>query len=233
MNTGGQVTAANSAATIVNTGTTINPTFRLNTVLEGIESVYAESPAGWYWYGNVAENAVYFKASSATADHTFVLGAHISGLKVSKSIENLKNDYYFVGGDPGTGVFYKHDTYASPFTRNGLERETDRRVWLLATYQRRRDKLFSRYGGAIYTTTVTIPSGVYDIESIQLGQVVGFANFGNFIDALKLQIVSKQYSAYTVTLELGELLQSQAEIIDDTSSALQDEQYTNIPSAPS
>ena len=86
---------------------------------------------------------------------------------------------------------------------------------------------------AIYTTQVTIISEQYDIESINLGDVVTFSNFGNFLDGLLLQVVNKQYGAYKVVLDLGELLDRQSDIIDETQSTLQDEQYTDIPSTPS
>lgn len=220
-------------STIGNTGDTISPNFRLNTILEGIQSVYQQSPDGWYWYGNVAENEVYFQEKSATAQHTFVLGAHIKSLKLSRSIENLKNELFFVGGDTGSGILYKKYTGSSIVDRKGLDRQTDRRVTLTGTAQKRADKTFARYQDPIYTTSVSIPAEVYEIEEIELGQVITFANFGNFIDGLLLQIVSLHYSPTGVDLELGDLLERQSDIIDDIEGTLQEEQYESIPTTPS
>lgn len=231
MNSGGKIGAGTS--TVANTGTTISPTFRLNTILEGIKAVYDQSPDGWYWYGNVAENEVQFQQKSATPQHTFVLGKHIQSLKLSRSIENLKNELYFVGGDTGSGILYKKYTTTSSVSRKGLDRQTDRRVTLTATAQKRADKTFARYKDPIYTTSVTIPAEVYEIEEIELGDVVTFANFGNFIDGLKLQIVARRYSPNSVELELGDLLERQADIVSGIVDTVQEEQYETIPSTPS
>lgn len=227
-NTGKVDYAGTSVAT---TGSTITQTFKLNTFLEGIETVYNQSPAGYYWYCNPADNTVYYQLVSTTAKHTFVLGTHIKELKLRKTIENLKNELYFIGG--GSPPLYKRYTSVSSITRNGIERKTDRRYTLAASTQNYATKLFARYKEPIYTTSVTIPSNVYEIEDIQLGDVVTFSNFGTFVDNLLLQIVNKNYTPTGVTLELGETLDRQRDIVANLEKSLKDEQSEDIPTTPS
>lgn len=220
-----------AGSSVKTTGATITQTFKLNTFLEGIETVYDQSPAGWYWYGNPADNTVYYQQISTTAKHTFVLGKHIKELKLRKTIENLKNELYFIGG--GTPPLYKKYNSTSSITRKGIERKTDRRYTLTTSTQNYATKLFDRYDEPIYTTSVTIPSTVYEIEEIQLGDVVTFSNFGTFVDDLLLQIVNKNYTPTGVTLELGEVLERQRDIVANLEEALQDEQSETIPTTPS
>jgi hypothetical protein len=223
------------SASIDATATNINETFRLNTKLEGVESVYSQTDDGWYWYGNVGDNNLYLKNRTGTADHTLVFAKHISEVLIKRTMEDLRNTVYFVGGDTGAGILYKK--YTDPTSvaawRQGVYRITDRRYILEPSAARKADKILARYGGPIYTTSVTISSEVYDIESIQLGQMVGFANFDNFVDSLVLQIVRLSYSPYHVTIDLGELLDRQADVVDDIAGDLQAEQFILIPAAPS
>lgn len=218
------------------TGITITQTFRLNTKLEGIESVYNQTDADWYWYVNIGDNLLYLKEMAATPDHTFVFGKHIISIALRRSIENLRNDTYFVGGDTGGGaILYKRYQDATSQTnwRKGVHRITDRRYTIAASAQRRAEKEMSRYKDPIYTTEVQIASEVYDIETIRLGQVIGFSNFGNFVDELALQIVSISYNPYHVTLQLGELLDRQRDEIENIAEDVQGEQFDQIPNVPS
>lgn len=225
-----------TTASIDSTGITITEVFRLNTKLEGIESVYNQTDPGWYWYGNVGERTLYMKDMSGTADHTFLLGKHIKQVKTRRSMEDLRNTIYFVGGDTGGGVMlYKKFTDSASITawRQGVHRITDRRYTSATSAERYADKIMDRYAAPIYSTTVEIAAEVYDIEDIQLGQMVGFGNFGNFIDDLLLQIVDIRYTPYLVTLRLGERLNRQIDVVSELVDDLHTEQYNTIPSTPS
>lgn len=218
--------------------TGVSPTikFQLNTKLEAIKSLFTQTPAGWYWYGNVADNLIYLKPIGTTADHVFLKGKHISKIDPEQSMENLINVVHVVGGDTGGGVkLYKEYTDSASITQWGrhVHRITDRRITLTATAQRYAEKILSMYSQPIYTTTVEVSSSAYDIETVQLGQIVGMGNFDNFIDGQLLQIVNINYTPRKLTLQLGGLLDSQAQIITDVQEDLANEQYEGIPTVPS
>lgn len=220
------------------TGVSQTVTFQLNTKLEAIQSVYNQTPDGWYWFGNVADNLLYLKAASTTPDHVFYLGQHIKSVDVKRSIESLVNAVWFVGGqtnpsDPTTTVFhYYEDATSQTAWRKGIDRITDRRYLLTSSMQARAMKEIGKYKGPIFTMPVTISAGHYDIETIYLGQMVGFANFGNFIDGLVLQIVSLSYTPTAVTLQLGQLQDRQVDIVNDIQDGLQNDQFQAIPTQP-
>jgi hypothetical protein len=227
-------TMSYDASSIASPGVTISETFRLNTKLEGIESVYNQSPEGWYWFGDVGENLVYLQEAATEADHLFVFGKHIREISLSRTIEDLRNEVWFIGGDTGSGILYKkyEDATSQSTWRKGVHRITDRRFTVAASAQKVSEKVISRYKDPIYTTTVSIPSEVYDIETIRLGQMVGFGNFGNFVDSVLLQVVSINYTPRRITLDLGELLQRQQDIVDKLANDVEGEQYIDIPNAP-
>jgi hypothetical protein len=225
-----------SLGSIENTGVSAAMKFLLNSKLEAIESIFGQTPDGFYWFGNVATNELVMKQKSAQPDHTFKLGHHIKSMALKRSQEQLRNLVYFVGAiDSGTNksILKKYeDTLSSTAWRVGLHRITDRRYSVAANMQRRASKEMGSYKEPVYTTTVTISSARYDIELIELGQTVAFANADNFLQDITLQIVSKSYKATEVTLELGALLDKQYEIIDDLSESLENEQYQTLPNAP-
>ncbi|MBB1037408.1 hypothetical protein G6025_05305 [Dietzia natronolimnaea] len=229
-----------SSVSLPPTGVTQTMKFQLNTKLEAIQSIYDQTPDGWYWYGDVAENLIYMRPVSAGYDHTFVVGWHIKSVRIRRTMEGLKNRVYFVGGqtDPNNPATTKFKKYENPTSqtewRVGLERITDRRYTIDASMLARGNKVLSNGAAPVYTTTVTISSGRYDIESIRIGQTVGFKNFGNYIDGVPpLQIVSRSYTPTAVTLELGALLERQVDTLSKTEKALENEQYQNLPNAPS
>lgn len=236
MNSGGKTAYSNTS--IWSTGTTANPSFQLNTLTEGITDMFSVAPSGWYWYGNPADNLVYFQQAGATAKHTFILGKHIGSLKFKKTLEQLANDIRFVGGDTGGSVYlYDKFTTGSSVNRTGLLRPTDRRIKTTAEAQLFATKYFARYKDPIYAGTLVIPAEDdqghgYDIESIQLGDTFTFANFGNFIDGLLLMVTSRHYTGYTVELEFGEILPSQAQIIAGINTELQRSTFQTIPTSP-
>ncbi|BDQ20082.1 phage tail protein [Rhodococcus qingshengii] len=224
-----------TTGSIDTTGVTPTMKFELNTKLEGIKSLYSQTPDGYFWYVDVGENLLYIKKRNTAADHIFVKGKHLADIDIEKSAEDLRNKVYFVGGDPGSGTLFKvyTDTAAITDSELGVHRITDRRFTLTASAQRYASKVMSEYGRPIWTSTITIPSSVYDIESIKLGQMVGFRNFGNFVDTQLLQIVGYNYTSTLITLTLGTLQEGMAEIIADLDEGLSNEQYQQLPTTPS
>lgn len=229
-----------SSSSIGTTGVSRAMKFQLNTKKEAIDSIFDQTPDGWYWYGNVADNNIYMQPMSTGYDHRFLKGVHIKSLSVTRTMENLKNTVYFVGGEvtpgnPATTLYKKYEDSASITNwRVGLERITDRRYTVAASAQARAQKSLSRYGSPIFKSPLVISSAKYDIESIKLGQTVGFANFGNYLDALPpLQIVSLSYSPTSVSVELGQPLERQIDVLSQMEQDLQGEQYENLPIAPS
>ncbi|WMM74479.1 hypothetical protein RCF27_09430 [Rhodococcus pyridinivorans] len=231
----GKMTWSNDS--IEATGLSITQKFQLNTKLEAVKSLYNQSPDGWYWYGNVADNLVYLKEPATMPHHVFTKRKDIKVINPKQSIENLINVVHVIGGETSSGgpQLYKEYIDLTSVAQWGrkVHRITDRRITLEATAQRYAQKVMSLYSQPIYTTTLEVSSGAYDIETIQLGQMVGFRNFDNFIDDLVLQIVSLSYTPRKVTVQLGGVLDSKEKIVADIQETLANEQFEKIPTSPS
>ncbi|WP_153008335.1 phage tail protein [Rhodococcus pyridinivorans] len=231
----GKMTWSNDSIDL--TGLSITQKFQLNTKLEAVKSLYNQSPEGWYWYGNVADNLIYLKEVATEPHHVFTKRKDIKVINPKQSIENLINVVHVIGGEtsPGGPQLYKEYIDITSVMQWGrkVHRITDRRITLEATAQRYAQKMMSLYSQPIYTTTLEVSSGAYDIETIQLGQMVGFRNFDNFIDGLVLQIVSLSYTPRKVTVQLGGVLDSQQRIVADIQETLLNEQFEKIPTSPS
>lgn len=221
-----------SADTIRPTGVVETLKFQLNTKLEALKMIYDQTPDGWYWYGNPADNCVYLRPYNTVPDHTFIRGLHISSLKVKRSKQDLRNKIYFLGKDS----FYKLYSYPSAVADAGslgVHRITDRRFTSDTSAKRFADKEVARYGRPIYSSTIEIPATTYDIESIKLGDMIAVRGFGNFVDTLLLPIVNINYAPKKISLDIGELMDRQSNIIADIKDDLVNEQYGNMPTTPS
>lgn len=231
---GGTITY--TASSIDDTGTTVSYDYTLSSTAEAISKALELCPPDWYYYVGLGDNTLYLKEKSATPDHVFTLGKEIEQLSVSKSIEDLVNTVYFVGGDTGSGRLYKKYSDATSVSEWGDKAKTiiDLSVTTDTGAQIQSENfVIDRQKDPRYTSELVINSGVYDIESISAGQSVGFSNFNNFVDSLVLQIVALDYSRDSVRLTLDYELPQQRNRIEDIKRNQQRTAIDGIGSAPS
>lgn len=231
---GGRMTYDGSS--IDDTGEVVSYTFKVNTVLEGAKKVRELGPSDWYWYGDAATNLVHYHAKGTTADHTLLLGRHISELNLEYTMENIKSVVYFSGGDTGggTNLFKKYtntDTVNSYGVR--LERISDNRVTLEETSDLLAADVLNNNDTPAYRTTVEIPSSVYNIRLFEIGQMVGFGNFNNRnIDTLLLQIVQIKRTPDSAILSLDTVPPRTSRRVEDMRRNLDKLQTVDNPDAP-
>lgn len=210
--------------------------FIFMTMLEVVQRALSLAPSDWYWYVDPGQLGFFFKQKSATANHTFIIGSHHSELSIEKDMERIKNVVYFTGGDTGGGVnlFKKYTRPASlaSYGRRAIKLN-DGRVTDDTTADIIAEAYLDQYDSPNYQTTITIIAGRYDISSIRLGQTVGFAGNGNYLDALKLQIVRKTRTSKAVTLDLGLLPNDASAAYEEVKRQLILSQTLDNPSTPS
>lgn len=230
---GGLVSYSDSS--ISATGTTVSYTFRLNTILEVIKKCLELAPYDWYWYVGLGDNTVYFMDRPTTPSHYFVLGQHIESLDLEYNIEEITNLVYFTGDETADVPLFKTYTDATSIAnyRQGLKRISDHRVTLSASADLISEGEIDRNDTPRYRSSITILSEAYNIEEIYLGQLVGFRNFGNYIDDVTLQIVAIDYEPDKVTLQLDTLLPRVNKRIEDLTRNMIELDNQNLPTAPS
>lgn len=217
------------------TGLSLTYTFRLATVLEIINKCLELAPSGWYWTVDPATQLLTFKETAASPTHYFTLHKHLESIEVHSTIENIKNVVYFSGG-PTAGVnllkLYT-DTASLAINKRGLKRMSDNRVTLAATAQTLSESYMEEYSDEEFSSEITILGETYDIDTINLGDTVGFRSFGSFIDNLVLQVRSITRGTDYVRLVIGKLPLKSSTYVDELKRSLENEQTLSNPNTPS
>ena len=245
-----------TGGTINLTGTTITYSFNTSTHLQAIKRCRELAPAGWYFYID-ANNQLYFKFKSTTADHKMVIGKHISQVKPEKRLENVKNVVLFVGN----GIFkeYTRSGSISSYGRR-VELIQDKRVTIEATADIMADSFLDDNESVEIRTNIRVMDNNinsnlgYDIESIKPGDMVQIKGFGtsypeteydislwdgaswdysiSYATGTPMQIKNINYTPNYVDLELTSRLIPVQNRIEDIYRNLEDYVNKDNPSAP-
>lgn len=178
-------TATYTDATVIETGTAVSYTFNVNTVLEGIKKAVELAPENWYWFLDYGTNRINFKEKNTEPDHIFSLEKDLADAKFEKRIEDIVNTIYFTGGDIGGGInlYKKYEVTASieKYGRKAIKYQ-DQRVTQEGTADTIANAILAiKSEPELRVTLDVIDSNNnqdlgYDIESIQVGDVVAVRN---------------------------------------------------------
>ena len=215
------------------TGTVVSYTFRANTYGNVLDKILQLMPSNWYYRIGLGDNTVYYSERSATPHHLFYLGKHIKAMDLKGSIMESTNRVLFTGGgDPA--LFINREEVPADRTRRRLEIISDSRVTLTDSAEIISDGRIDQNNKQLFRTTVEILAVQYDIESIEVGQTVGFRNFGDsYVDSQLLQIVGLSYSPDSVQLQLETKPPTINKRLEDLRRNLTITENTNVPDTPS
>lgn len=229
---GGYVTQRNFEAT----GLSLTYTFNAATVFDAIRKIIELSPSGYYMYTDLGTAQMDILPISATPDFIITRGREINALNLALSIEQVKNQLLFSGGDTGGGAnLWQQYTDSDSIGNFGLRvvLKSDNRVTLAATANAIGDSFIEENSEETQETSVTVLDEHIDITLLVPGKTIGFRNFGNFIDDMVLQIVRREYTPQSVTLTLGRLPVRMNDEVQRLQRELLNEQTLNNPSSPS
>lgn len=232
---GGSVNYSDSSIQL--TEVSVPYTFITNTVLDAAQKWKDMAPADFYWFVDPGTLELTAKQTSTTSDHLFILGRHISNLKLKSSIENTANTVVFSGGDTGSGSnllsIYTDLNSIVAHGRQRLYKKSDGRVTVQDTADQIGNSYLDENSGEEYQTTLIIPASVYDISTIKPGHVAGFAGFNNRIDYLLVQIARVVYHPDYAELTLGRIPPRTSSALAQLESGLETLETINNPSTPS
>ena len=186
----------------------INRDASVSTGKDMLDFALAQSGTG-YWYSvNQGTGVVDLQPFPTDTSHTFVLGRDFTKFNIDRGITNITNDVLFIGGNL-TGdtesnklAIRQTDNDSISSYRRGLSIVTNDKVTrydtaaLLANYQ------IGSNSRPRYTTSITIPAKLYNIERIGVGQLVRIVNAQSDTLASGLQVASVDYTPGAVTLGL-------------------------------
>lgn len=224
-------------STIDDSGDSVNHEFNTNTTKEGVQTAFELGPADWFYYLDPGSNLLYYKQRPTGVAHYFYLGKHIETLDVDSSILSATNDVPFSGGEnplsPGNNVYVREQQTPAANTRRVLMRQSNDRVKTVAEANIIAAGTVERNNVILYTTKITVLAATYDINSVKVGDLVGFRNFDNYVDGLELQITKLDFMLDKINLELGTMLPSFNKRLEDVNRSLALQETANNPVAPS
>lgn len=163
-----------SGSSIENTGTSVSYEYKYITALDALKKVIELCPAYWHWYID-ADNIVHMRLSDMeNADHSLMLGREVSGYAAVKTIENMYNAVYFLGGEVGGVNLYKKYAQTTSIADYGelAYPMQDTRVTLDSTAEIMSQRLLNESDHFDQTVNLTVVDPMYDIESIKPGDVI-------------------------------------------------------------
>jgi len=169
----------------VDTGTSVSYTYKVNTILEGINVLKDLAPENWYWYVDQGRNELVFREKSDEPDHIFSLQKDLIDAKFEKRTEDIVNTVYFTGGAVSPGVnYYKKYIDANSISLYGVKsiKYSDSNVTTDATADLIGNNIIATKSQPELRVALDIldsnnNQGVgYDIESLQVGDVIAVRN---------------------------------------------------------
>jgi hypothetical protein len=257
-----------TALSIQLTGVAVDVDFKAENVLDAVTKLQRQAPVGWHFFVDVALNIFYFRSKDDSPVHKIKMGTHISRLNPQYDASNIVSAIHFTGGEvsPGVNFFKVYENEAS-IARYGYIKQDyiDNRVTLESTARRLSEKVLEL--GAEVSVTIPLslidsgwtdsaPNGItgYDIESLQVGDVVYIRNVGEKptslslwdvgnwddmywdydiedIESLDLEIVKLNYLGDTIDVTIGTMPDDIAKQLNDVTKGLYDVQTADNPIA--
>lgn len=167
------------------TGTSATYTFQQMMYQDAIEACRKLAPSGTFWYCGET-GLLKFGQKPTTPTHRFVFGKHFNDIKLTNSLENIRNAILVWNGKPiGSGGVYYHFEDAPSITQYG------RRAISVSDYgitdSTTAGLLGAKWIAEAKDATVTLQATIvddngsdtfgYDIESIQPGDTCTIAGF--------------------------------------------------------
>ncbi len=216
------------------TNTSVSYTFRNQTIKQVIEKILELCPANWFFFYDFGTDTIYLRERSDTPDRYLRKGRSVAkGGKIIKTIEQVVNDVPFSGG--GDPALYIRDRRApASGTRRGLKTLSDNRVLSEDTAYILTGSEIDGLNQALYAGDVTITEdGTFYLEDVEVGEMLGFSGFGELIDSIVVQSVSKEYNADKMPVALTYNLPKVNKRVEDIKRNLDTLETTNNPVEPS
>lgn len=253
-------TITTTSALVDNTGQSLSYTFRNNTIKECLDKIIDLVPFGYFWYTNANNNLVFTKAAFDRIDLSLKLGRDFTDIQVHKSIDDMVNRLFFVGG--GTPNLYtKTDRTSSQNEFGVLEAtRTDQRVTATDTATQFATSFLDRYDHPQVKVSVIVDdsnlnanTGV-NIEKLRPGMIIELRNITdeknslwdvanwdvdfwdfNFLGVLANPLVLQKitYRTDSAILELGDFQTTFTRDFIDLKTKLTTVEYSSLPTAPS
>lgn len=222
---------------LVASGVSVPYDFNQDSVYDAVKKMIELAPAGYYAYVDLGLAVIDVMPASETADFTVVKGRDINIANFAFSIENVKNNLLFSGGEVGVDNLYRQYQDSESIGNYGVRTasKSDSKVIYDSTANAIGSSFIAENSDESQETSLVVFNSTVDITLLTPGKTIGFRNFGKPIDDMVLEIARREpnFSAGYVTLTLGRLPITLSAEIQRLNRELQLQQTINNPVAPS
>jgi hypothetical protein len=250
------------ASMVQNTGQSLSYSFRANSIKEVLDKVIDLAPDGFYWLCDANNQITFQKANFDKPDWTFQFGRDFTDIQVEKSMEEMTNAVYFIGGG-NPNLFNKYSRTSGQSDFGVLEAvKTDERVTTNATAAAIAATLLDKADHPKVTIKMTISDSNLNIltgkniDIMKPGQIVQIRNLadpsptlwdvfnwdidfwdfsilGALANPLVIRRVSFSAGFDEATLELGDYISTFMRQYVAFEDKVAVTQYQNLPATPS
>lgn len=190
----------------------------LDSAKNALNALYRQLPSGWYYEIDVGTNALTIKNKSASFDHLLVFKRDFTGMKVTKDINNIINDVFYIGGqliENGPKLTTQFtDTESIADYRHGVAILTNDKVTRYDTAQLLSENTIGNNNAPRLTTEITLSAGKYNTESVRKGHVIKIVNGDRDVLGATLVVASLNYSPDEITISLDSAPRNLSRTID-------------------
>lgn len=212
-------------------GYDINIALNMDTAKNAVASLYRQLPTGWFYHVDVGTGALRIKNKNATPDHLLVFGRDFTEMKVTKDIDGIINDVYYVGGtlvENGPKMTVRAtDVSSIADYRQGLSIISNDKVTRYDTAQLLAQNAINNNNTPRITTEITVSAAVYNTETIRGGDVVKIVNGDQDVLGTTLVVATIKYNPGSVTLSLDSAPRNLSRTIDAINRQLENMQTAN------
>ena len=214
-------------------GYDINIGLNLDSSKNAIAALYRQLPTGWFYHVDVGTGAMRIKDKNATPDHLLVFGRDFTEMKVTKDIDGIINDVYYIGGalvENGPKLTVRStDIESVSEYRQGLSIQSNDKVTRYDTAQLLSQNIINNNNSPRLTTEITLSAAKYNIETVRGGDVVKIVNGDKDVLDTTLVVATARYvkGGEAITISLDSAPRNLSRTIDAINRQLENMQTAN------
>ena len=212
----------------------ININLNLDSAKNAVAALYRQLPSGWFYHVDVGTGELRIKNKNATPDHLLMFGRDFTEMKVTKDINGIINDVYYIGAaliENGPKLTVRStDIESVADYRQGLSIQSNDKVTRYDTAAILSQNIISNNNKPRLTTEITISAAKYNTETIRGGDVVKIVNGDQDVLGATLVVATVRYNPNGVTISLDSAPRNISRTIDAINRQLENMQTANAGS---
>lgn len=205
----------------------INVGLNIDSAKNAINALYRQLPSGWFYRVDIGTGAMTMKNRNANPDHLLVFGRDFTEMKVTKDIDGIINDVYYIGGElveQGAKLTTRSfDVESMAEYRQGLAILSNDKVTRYDTAALLSQNAIGNNNEPRITTEITLSAARYNTETVRIGDVVKIVNGDRDVLRTTLVVADINYRPNSITISLDSAPRNLSRTIDAIQRDLQNQ----------